>query len=177
MATDKPRIAISRCLLNEKVRYDGELLDCSPWLNFLQQHFELFAVCPEVEIGMSVPRPPVQIVVDGPSRYLRGRDDPGLDVSQAMHQFCHNKPAELTDIHGYIFKSRSPSCGVNDTPHFNPKGEQIDTGAGLFTDCILKHFPDLPITDEQGLINSAQQQAFLQQVTQHALATLPPTQL
>lgn len=127
-------------------------------------------------MGLSVPRPPVQLVqlkpeaLSGPHEkiIMRGRDDPELDVTDLMHSYCKRKLPQLDSIHGYIFKSRSPSCGVTDTPLFNTEGEQLRLGSGLFVQALLQQYPELPITDEQGLQTPRQQQAFLKQVLDYS---------
>lgn len=157
-------IAISQCLLGDRVRYDAELKHFPRLIDFVQQHFQCVPVCPEVEIGLSVPRPPVQLVEINQQIQMLGRDDESLNITQQMMNYCNKRAPELQSIHGYLFKSRSPSCGVTDTPLFNPSGDLLATGNGLFTRAILKQYPKLPITDEQGVETELQQQQFLQQV-------------
>jgi uncharacterized protein YbbK (DUF523 family) len=155
---------VSRCILGERVRYDGEIKHYPELNQWLEQHCHTLAVCPEVEMGLSVPRPPLHLVQTASGIQMRGRDDPELDVSAAMQQFCQQRPPQLGAIHGYIFKSRSPSCGIADIPLFNQQGEVIDHGRGLFVSAMLQHYPALPISDEQQLDNHAAFMDFLQQV-------------
>ena len=115
-------------------------------------------------MGLSVPRPPLQLVQTTDGIHMRGRDDPGLDVTDRMQQFCQQRPPQLGEIHGYIFKSRSPSCGIADIPLFNSQGEAIEQTRGLFVGAMLQHYPALPISDEQHLDNHAAFIDFLQQV-------------
>ena len=166
METRKPRpvIAISSCLLGNQVRYDGELKHFPELCQQLQQQCDLLPVCPEVEIGLSVPRPPVQLTGDPDKPRMTGRDDPAIDVSDAMYQFCTDKPAQLKHISGYVFKSKSPSCGLHNIPVFN-HGETIkDNGRGLFAQAITHLFPQLPVAEETELETSEQQLQFVQQV-------------
>ncbi len=121
-------------------------------------------------MGLSVPRPPVQLVQSPEGILMLGRDDPTLDVTPQMQAYCSRKLPQLDSIQGYVFKSRSPSCGVNDTPLFDPQGTQLSLGRGLFVEVLLQQYPQLPITDELGLQTDTQQQAFLQQVLDY-----PPT--
>jgi len=120
-----------------------------------------------------VPRPPVQLVRPDNSLdnsldtiEVRGRDDPSIDITQDINEYCQVRAPELDNIHGYIFKSRSPSCGIKDIPLFNNQGEANETTMGVFAHAVLQHYPDLPITDEQGLLNSHQCEHFLYQVKQ-----------
>lgn len=155
---------MSRCILGERVRYDGEIKHYPDLNQWLAQYCHTLAVCPEVEMGLSVPRPPLQLVQTASGIQMRGRDDPELDVTAAMQQFCQQRPPQLGAIHGYIFKSRSPSCGIADIPLFNQQNEVIEQGRGLFVSAMLQHYPALPISDEQQLDNHAAFMDFLQQV-------------
>jgi len=95
---------------------------------------------------------------------VRGRDDRSVDITDKINQYCQRQPPELNSIHGYIFKSKSPSCGIRDIPLFNNQGEVTDTTIGVFANAILQHYPNLPITDEQGLLKASQCEHFLHQV-------------
>ena len=161
---DKPLIAVSQCILGDRVRYDAQLKSFPDLIQFIHTHFQSIAVCPEVEIGLSVPRPPVQLCSDGNNLTITGRDDPSIDITSPMKQYCQQRSAQLNSIKGYIFKSKSPSCGVSDVSVFNPQGQVISTGAGMFAHTMLQQYPNLPIIDEQGLSNHQQRALFLQRV-------------
>jgi uncharacterized protein YbbK (DUF523 family) len=92
-----------------------------------------------------------------------------------MNHYCQQRSVQLNNIHGYIFKSKSPSCGINNVPVFNQQNEIIETTSGVFVSAILKHYPKLPITDEVALANASQLNAFLQQVQQYQQTHLCPT--
>lgn len=158
---------MSRCLLGDRVRYDGEIKRFTELLEFIQANFQIVAICPEVEIGLGVPRPPVQLSGSINKLKLTGRDDTSIDVTHAMQHYCELKPAQLDAIHGYIFKSKSPSCGIKDIPVFDSQGANIATHKGMFAEAMIQQYPELPITDEQGLSNTAQREDFLQQVRRY----------
>ena len=159
-------------MLGDNVRYDAQI-KLYPELNqYLQTHFQIISVCPEVEIGLSVPRPPVQLVQSSstntqPEIQILGRDDPSIDITQAMQNYCQQRPAQLDSIHGYIFKSRSPSCGTQNVPLFNPQGQQTALTRGVFVNAILQFYPGLPITDELSLETKQQLEDFLQQTNRY----------
>jgi len=157
-------IAISQCILGDRVRYDGQVKSFPDLLQFIHSNFQTIAVCPEVEIGLSVPRPPVQLCSSGNKINITGRDDPSIDITEPMQQYCRKRSLQLSSIQGYIFKSKSPSCGVTDVPLFNPQGEITSKGAGLFAQSMLQQYPNLPITDEQALNTHQQRELFLQSV-------------
>jgi len=148
---NKPKVAVSRCLLGHAVRYDGDSTANAVVIEQLGDLFELVPVCPEVEAGLSVPRPPVQLTgsIDHPR--ITGRDQPDLDVTETMRRYCDSRPAELNHVCGFVFKSRSPSCGLNSTPVFI-KGECVtETSRGLFARALASTFPALPVIEELDL--------------------------
>lgn len=145
------------------MRYDGQIKYQASLIEYLQRYFTLIAICPEVEIGLGVPRPAVELTGSPSQPRMTGRDNAQLDISEKMQHYCQQKPAQLNDICGYIFKSRSPSCGLNDTPVFQHKKE-VYRGAGLFTRAIQQHFTTLPLSDEKQLNTETARQQFKQRV-------------
>lgn len=157
-------------MLGDNVRYDAEPKRYPELVQFIKQHFEFISVCPEVEIGLSVPRPPVQLTGSLTNIKVTGRDDASLDITDAMQTYCQQRPLQLDSIHGYIFKSRSPSCGVSDIPLFNSQNVIIAKTRGVFVSAILQHYPELPIIDEQVLADEQQRELFFTQVKQFQLS-------
>lgn len=162
-ATDKPCLAISRCLLGDRVRYDGKD-QCSPLIvEYFSSRFNLIPVCPEVEIGLGVPRPPVELTGNPKVPRLTGRDEPLLDITPKMSDYCQQKISGLQHICGYIFKSRSPSCGLRDAP-VHQNRQVVHLGAGFFTRAMQSAYPDLPMKDELQLQNRQSMEDFSQQL-------------
>lgn len=151
MTPAKPRVGVSRCLLGDAVRYDGDSRANTTVIETLGKLFELVPVCPEVEAGLTIPRPPVQLTgsIDNPR--LTGRDDSNLDVTDILAVYCKQKPAELNNLCGYVFKSRSPSCGLNSTPVFIDGECVSEDSRGVFARALCKLYPDLPVTEETWL--------------------------
>jgi len=163
----KPLIAVSRCLLGDKVRYDGAVKTEPRLMGFIQQHFSVIGICPEVEIGLSIPRPPLQLTGTSNNIRIQGRDDPRLDITLPMQKYCQLRPSQLDSIQGYIFKSKSPSCGLSNIPLFDAQGKIQAHASGVFAHAIMQRFPDLPVSDELSLINETQWDIFLQRVYQY----------
>jgi len=164
---DKPLVGVSQCLLGDAVRYDGQSKADQIVLEQLGPLFELVPVCPEVEAGLSIPRPPVQLTGSIKNPKLTGRNDHSIDVTNIMQQYCNTKPAELKFLSGFIFKSRSPSCGLNSTPIFIDGQCVTVTGRGIFTTSLCKTYPDLPVTEEIELEAKNQMDSFIQAVLKH----------
>ncbi len=160
----RPRVAVSSCLLGEAVRYDGEHKCNDGVIELLSAHFEGVPVCPEVAIGMGVPRPPIRLVKLEAGIRARGVEDASHDVTQLLQAFARQCVVQLAGVSGYIFKSRSPSCGLSDTDLFNADGGLLGKTAGIFSAMIHERLPELPVIDEHQLEDPVQRDAFVQQV-------------
>jgi uncharacterized protein YbbK (DUF523 family) len=163
----KPAIAVSRCLLGHAVRYDGDSRPHRVVIERLAELFDLLPVCPEVEAGLGVPRPPVQLTgsIDDPR--MTGRSDPTLDVTELMQAYCKTRPAELKRLCGFVLKSRSPSCGLNSAPVFIDGACVTETNRGLFARAMTRRYPDLPVIEESELETSDRYQKFIDDVLQY----------
>jgi len=165
----RPRVAVSACLLGEAVRWDGAHKRDAYVTDELARLVELVPVCPEVEIGLGVPREPVRIdLVDGERRLVA----PGIgsDHTAAMRAYAEREVTELRrlGIAGCVLKSRSPSCGVRDTPVHPDGGEPTDPGPGSFTEVLQARLPGLPIEDERALQEPSARASFLECVFDYA---------
>jgi uncharacterized protein YbbK (DUF523 family) len=147
----KPLVGVSQCLLGEAVRYDGQAKANQIILERLSLIFEFLPVCPEVEAGLSIPRPPVRLSGSITNPRITGRDDHSLDVTGIMMTYCNDKPAELKQLAGFIFKSRSPSCGLNSTPVFIEGQAVTENSRGLFARKLCETFPDLPVIEDSDM--------------------------
>ena len=161
----KPKVGISRCLLGDAVRYDGQSKANHIIIDELSQLFELVAVCPEVEAGLSIPRPPVQLSDSIDSPRLRGRDDASIDITQLMADYCSQKPDQLSELDGFIFKSRSPSCGLNSTPVFIDGRRVSDNSRGVFAQAMCQKYPALVVIEETDLEDATLRKQFIADVS------------
>lgn len=157
-------LGVSRCLLGEQVRYDGAARRDAYIVDILAPHVEFVPICPEVESGMGVPRPPVHLVGDPAQPRMLGVDDLRADFTARMVQFSTSTHLRIARLHGYILKSRSPSCGINDTPIFSADGNVHAHGAGLFTRAIIGCDVNLPLQDERALQAPDVRDQFFEQV-------------
>ncbi len=161
----KPKIGVSACLLGQQIRYNGEHKYNQIVIDLFDSdnRFEAAPVCPEVGMGMGVPREKVQIVVSGETHRMVGVES-GKDWTDAMTDFSTKKLEELNDLCGFIFKSRSPSCGTHAVPAHPATSE---TTAGLFARTFMKHFPDIPVIDEEQLQDEQTRENFIACVREH----------
>jgi uncharacterized protein YbbK (DUF523 family) len=145
---EKPLVGVSQCLLGHAVRYDGDSKPHRVVIEHLAELFELVAVCPEIEAGFGVPRPPVQLTGSIEQPRMTGRDNPQRDVTGLMQAYCSTRSAELANLCGFVFKSRSPSCGLHSTPVFIDGKCISETSRGLFARAMTAAYPNLPVIEE-----------------------------
>ncbi|VAX13728.1 COG1683: Uncharacterized conserved protein / FIG143828: Hypothetical protein YbgA [hydrothermal vent metagenome] len=144
-------IAVSACLLGERVRYDGAQKR-HPLITKLADEFELQTFCPEVAIGLGVPRAPVQLVATSAGIRARGVADPEHDIGDRLQAYAQQQCEVLTTCAGLIFKSRSPSCGLGSSPLFNEQDEQTGETNGLFATVLQDCLPGVPMVEERALM-------------------------
>ena len=168
---EKPLVGVSRCLLGHKVRYDGDSKASAIVIEQLAVLFECVPVCPEVEAGLPIPRPPVQLTgsIDDPR--MTGRDDPALDITVLMQDYCSTRIAGLGHLCGFVFKSRSPSCGLNSTPVFIDGRCVTQNSRGVFARAITAACPVLPVIEETDLASTSRRELFVEQVFRYANST------
>jgi len=149
---EKIKLGVSACLLGEKVRYDGgHKLDLF-LKNTLGKYVEYVPVCPEVECGLGVPRKSMRLEGD-PDSFRLILTETGQDMTELMVNWSQKRVIQLNEenIHGFIFKSNSPSCGIKKVKIYNEKDVPVQTGVGIFAGIFTKHFPLLPVEDQESL--------------------------
>ncbi len=167
LCMNKPLVGVSQCLLGHAVRYDGDSKPDSIVIEQLAELFELVPVCPEVEAGLAVPRPPVRLTGNVEPPRMTGRDDAALDVTELMQDYCQTRPAQLQHLCGFVFKSRSPSCGLYSTPIFVDGNCITETSRGLFARAMTRAYPLLPVIEESELGVADSYQHFIDAVAQY----------
>ena len=167
----KPRVGISRCLLGEDVRYDGTNR-LSAAVAELTPLVEWISVCPEVEVGMGVPREPIQLVrgaggvrAGGESVRLKGVYS-GEDWTDRMDRWAAARAGDLAaaGISGFVLKARSPSCGPAGVLVHDDPAAPVPAGRGLFAEALAAVMPGLPMIDEETLEDRRRRERFLQTV-------------
>jgi len=159
------RLGISACLLGKKVRYDGTHKRDRFITDNLGKYVEFVPVCPEVEYGFGIPREPLNLVDDpGSPRLITVNTK--KDYTEPMLRWCRERVLGLKGegLSGFIFKSKSPSCGLMEVDIFNEKGVPIKKGAGIFARIFIRHFPLLPVEMEMRLYNFEVRESFLKRV-------------
>lgn len=144
-------VVVSDCLLGKRVRWDGDHNgDVWPRRAALSL-FNVVGLCPEVGIGLGVPRPPIRLTGPGTNPHAVAVADPRQDFTNALRSFAHKNAAVLNAAHGCIFADRSPSCGVMGVKVFTSTGAFARTGRGVFAAAVLQAHPHLPAVDAETL--------------------------
>lgn len=165
MGTGRIAVAVSSCLTGERVRYDGRDKRHDGVCDELARLFELVPVCPEVAIGLGVPRPPIRLVRTAAGIRARSVDDPAHDVTAALTEYARLTAERLEGlISGYVFKRGSPSCGLRGVAVAGERGDSAGTGAGIFAAVLASRLPELPVVEEEALANPSQRQNFIERV-------------
>ncbi|MAT50371.1 MAG: hypothetical protein CMK32_04200 [Porticoccaceae bacterium] len=157
-------VGISSCLLGNEVRHNGGHKRDAYITGTLSDYFEFHSFCPEVGIGMSVPRPPIRLVDADDGVRALGVRDPSMDVTDALKTYGREQQPELKTLFGFIFKKGSPSCGMERVKLYNEKGMPENRGVGLFAAEVMKAFPSLPVEEEGRLGDARLRENFIQRV-------------
>ncbi|HKI73720.1 MAG TPA: DUF523 and DUF1722 domain-containing protein [Pseudomonadales bacterium] len=148
---DTPRVGVSSCLLGEEVRYDGGHKRNDYVSNTLADHLDLVPWCPEMAIGLGVPRPPIRLIRRADEIRAVRTDDTSVDVTDKLAAYGREVSNTLGDLSGYILKKDSPSCGMERVRVYN--GSTPDkSGTGIYARVIMEAHPHLP-TEEEGRLN------------------------
>jgi uncharacterized protein YbgA (DUF1722 family)/uncharacterized protein YbbK (DUF523 family) len=163
--SDAPRIGISACLLGQKVRFDGGHKRCDFLVEVFGPFVEFVAVCPEVEVGLGVPRETLRLVRDRGEIRLRGNQT-GADHTGAMRRYSDRRTAALIhdDLSGYVLKRNSPSCWMERVRTFAANGIPARDGRGLYAETLMRRYPNLPIEEEARLDDARIRDNFIERV-------------
>jgi len=157
----KPTVFASKCLGFAACRWNGATIE-SEIVRKLGAHVDFITHCPELEIGLGVPRPPVCVVEEGGERYLY-QPETGRDLTATMRDYTAQTLSSLPEVDGFILKSRSPSCGLTDVKIYSGKDRNFVSakGAGFFAAQVLERDGAGKAEDEGRLLNFTIRERFL----------------
>lgn len=164
--SERMRVGVSSCLLGARVRYDGAHKRDRFLVEQLGRFVEWVPVCPELEVGMGVPREAVRLVrADGALLRMIGNRS-GEDWTERMNAFAAKRVRALDDLCGYVLKSKSPSCGMERVKVYGPAGAGRPTrdGVGLFAAALRARCPNLPVEEEGRLQDPALRENFIERL-------------
>ena len=146
-------VGISSCLMGAKVRFDAGHKQSRYITDVLGEYFRFIPICPELEVGMGVPREAVRLIGDIDHPQMVGNRT-GADWTDRMNRYARERVRrdDLSNLHGFILKKNSPSCGMERVKVYLKPGTVEKKGIGLFARAVLDQFPDLPV-EEEGRLN------------------------
>jgi len=149
MSEEKIRLGVSSCLLGEKVRFDGGHKLDHFLTDTLGRFVEYVPVCPEVEVGLPTPRETLRLVGEPETPRLVFTKS-GEDITERMTDWARERVVALEkeDLSGFIFKSKSPSSGMERVKLYDRNGVPNKQGVGLFARVFMEHFPLLPVEED-----------------------------
>lgn len=160
---EKISIGISACLLGSPVRYDGGHKRNDYVEKTLGKYFDFIPFCPEIEIGMGVPRQPIRLVEEGGKVRAKGVKNSLLDVTARLIQVTDVQSVWHKRLSGYILKKDSPSCGMERVKLFNEEIPRRE-GVGIYAQRVMENFPLLPVEEEGRLGDPVLRENFIRRV-------------
>ena len=168
-ASDEPiRIGVSSCLLGAKVRFDGGHKRSDFLVEVLGNFVEFVPTCPEVEIGLGIPRPTLRLVREGnsPREVRLIAEKTGADRTAKMNAYAERRVTALgrEDLSGYVLKKNSPSCGMERVKVYGRSGMPTHDGSGLFATALMRRYPTLPVEEEGRLSDPQLRENFVERI-------------
>jgi uncharacterized protein YbgA (DUF1722 family)/uncharacterized protein YbbK (DUF523 family) len=165
METPSLRLGVSACLLGEQVRYDGGHKRDLFLLNTLGTFVQWVPVCPEVEIGLGMPREAIRLVGEVDDPRLVGVKS-GRDLTATMRTWAREQLEGLAALrlHGYVLKKNSPSCGLFRVRVYDHNDVPARTGRGIYADELVKRLPLMPVEEEGRLHDLPLRENFIERV-------------
>lgn len=159
------KLGVSKCLLGEKVRFDGGHKHNRYITQTLGQFFEFVPVCPESECGLGIPREAMRLVGDASNPRLI-TNKTLIDHTEKMSSWAAKRLGALAkeDLCGFVFKKDSPSSGLHRVKVYNDKGQPVKNGRGLFAAAFTARFPRIPVEDEGRLNDPVLRENFIERV-------------
>jgi len=162
----KPKLVVSKCIEFGQCRYNGQMIS-SDFVKSLAPYVDFLPVCPEVEIGLGIPRGSLRLVSspkEGETETRLVQPTTGRDVTTEMQNFAASFLASLGEVDGFILKASSPSCGIKNTKAYPTAGKSAAlsrSATGIFGAEVLARRPDLAVEDEGRLRNPRVKEHFL----------------
>ncbi len=162
------KIGISSCLLGENVRFDSGHKKNAYITGVLLDYFKFVPFCPEVKIGLGIPREPIRLVNINDETHCIGTKNKELHVTQALKDTAENQHHWHTDLCGYILKKDSPSCGMARVKLYSSvdskNNHSTKDGTGIYAQRLMENFPFLPVEEEGRLTDAHLRENFIQRV-------------
>lgn len=164
-STARIPVGVSQCLLGDGVRFDGGHKRSRFITDQLSRYFEFQPYCPEVAIGLGIPRKPIQLVATDKGTRVLQSDNHNIDVTDPLQEYARSLLPQLSSLCGYIFMQKSPSCGLFNMKRHRPNGYTQDhQGRGAFAAVVTEALPLLPVEEAGRLNDPALRENFITRV-------------
>jgi uncharacterized protein YbgA (DUF1722 family)/uncharacterized protein YbbK (DUF523 family) len=158
-------IGVSQCLLGDQVRYDGSHKRNHFITDELSTYVSYLPVCPEVAIGLGIPRKPIRLIATSGQERVRGVTNSDLDVTDALVNEAELSAAKMTNICGYIFMQNSPSCGLYRVKRYDANGISLDRlGRGAYAKRFVELMPLIPVEEAGRLADPQLRENFIARI-------------
>jgi uncharacterized protein YbgA (DUF1722 family)/uncharacterized protein YbbK (DUF523 family) len=164
--TDPIRIGVSACLIGEEVRFDGGHKRNEFIAEVLSRFVEFVPICPEMELGLGVPRETLRLLKDESGKIAMVGNQSGIDRTSAMQSWSERRIAGLAreDLSGYVLKKDSPSCGMERVKVYGAAGMPSRDGRGIYAAALMRRYPNLPVEEEGRLNDPRLRENFIERV-------------
>ena len=165
----KPKLAISACLMGVEVSVQRRAQGIAPLTRALTEYFDFVPACPEVAIGMGIPREAIRLVGDPDHPQAVGSVHHAMNVTEQLADYGEHMATEMSDICGYIFMQKSPSCGLERVKVYHDNGVPFETGGrGIYAQAFCARHPDLPVEEDGRLNDPVLRENFITRVFAYA---------
>ena len=152
--------------MGEEVRWDADHKHDQYVRDVLGSYFDYVSICPEVDVEMGVPRETGALygTLENPKMITKRSK---TDWTKKMNHYTKDRIHELTkeNLCGYVFNSKSPSCGIGKVPIYSEFGSSsMRHGSGMFASSFVKVFPLVPVEDEGRLHDPVIRENFIVRV-------------
>lgn len=162
----KMKLGTSACVLGQTVRYDGGHKRSAFVSKNVAEHFELVPFCPEVGMGMPVPRPTIHIREINETQRLVDSKNKDIDHTEKNVQFFEQIKARIEKLDGFLLAAKSPTCGLERIKIYDADGKLIHRkGTGMFVQLLQAHFPHLPLEEDGRLNDQGLRECFFTKVS------------
>lgn len=157
----RPLIGIGACLAGNAVRYNGEEKSPNQSVRDICDQFEMRSFCPEMGVGMGVPRPPIHLVGTADTVQVLDVATHSKDYTVDIQNFARQVLQDAPELCGYILVKGSPSCGCREVKRFSQDGSLLATDQqGIFAAALAELDPMLPLEDDESLADPRQRESF-----------------
>ncbi|MEA9978091.1 MULTISPECIES: DUF523 and DUF1722 domain-containing protein [unclassified Pseudomonas] len=167
-ALSKPKLGISACLMGVEVRFNGGHKESHLCTQTLKEYFDFVPACPEVAIGMGIPREAIRLIGDPDSPQAIGSVHSELNVTQALADYGVHMATQMSDVCGYIFMQKSPSCGLERVKVYKDNGLPAPVGRGIYARAFCAQQPNLPVEEDGRLNDPVLRENFITRVYAYA---------